>query len=142
MHEIICPHCAKAFKIDEAGYADILKQVRDTEFEQQLNARLELAAQERQRHVVARSLLQAFQSGFCVPRKGGIRGALCKSFEHAACLFVADLVQHFAGPHQPQALAKFHGVLQLLQESLHTPADLRSRLPLQCRTQLRFDEVA
>src|SRR5438309_81472 len=47
MHEIICPHCAKAFKIDEAGYADILKQVRDTEFEQQLNARLELAAQEK-----------------------------------------------------------------------------------------------
>ena len=29
MHEIICPHCNKAFKIDEAGYANILKQVRD-----------------------------------------------------------------------------------------------------------------
>ena len=27
MHEIICPHCSQAFKIDEAGYADILKQV-------------------------------------------------------------------------------------------------------------------
>ena len=36
MHEIICPHCSKAFKIDEAGYADILKQVRDGAFEQQL----------------------------------------------------------------------------------------------------------
>lgn len=47
MHEIICPHCKKAFKIDEAGYADILKQVRDTEFEQQLHERLELAAQEK-----------------------------------------------------------------------------------------------
>lgn len=34
MHEIICPHCRKAFKIDEAGYADIVKQVRDGEFEQ------------------------------------------------------------------------------------------------------------
>ena len=33
MHEIICPHCSKAFKIDEAGYADILKQVRDGECE-------------------------------------------------------------------------------------------------------------
>ena len=39
MHEIICPHCGKAFKIDEAGYANILKQVRDSEFEQQLHAR-------------------------------------------------------------------------------------------------------
>ncbi len=43
MHEIICPHCNKAFKIDEAGYADILKQVRDGAFEQQLHERLELA---------------------------------------------------------------------------------------------------
>jgi len=47
MHEIICPHCGKAFKIDEAGYADILKQVRDSEFEQQLHDRLELAEQEK-----------------------------------------------------------------------------------------------
>ncbi len=43
MHEIICPHCNKAFKIDEAAYADILKQVRDDDFEQQLHERLELA---------------------------------------------------------------------------------------------------
>ena len=47
MHEIICPHCGKAFKIDEAGYADILKQVRDSEFEQQLHERLELAEKEK-----------------------------------------------------------------------------------------------
>jgi hypothetical protein len=47
MHEIICPHCAKAFKIDEAGYADILKQVRNSEFEQQLHERLELAEQDK-----------------------------------------------------------------------------------------------
>lgn len=47
MNEIICPHCRKAFKIDEAGYADILKQVRDSDFEQQLHDRLELAEQEK-----------------------------------------------------------------------------------------------
>ncbi|MDG2273861.1 MAG: DUF2130 domain-containing protein, partial [Halioglobus sp.] len=47
MHEIICPHCKKAFKIDEAGYADILKQVRDGEFEQQLHERLELAEKDK-----------------------------------------------------------------------------------------------
>lgn len=51
MHEIICPHCAKAFKIDEAGYADILKQVRDTDFEKQLHERLELAEQEKRNAV-------------------------------------------------------------------------------------------
>jgi hypothetical protein len=48
MHEIICPHCLKAFKIDEAGYADILKQVRDGDFEQQLHDRLELAERDKQ----------------------------------------------------------------------------------------------
>ena len=51
MHEIICPHCSKAFKIDEAGYADIVKQVRDGEFEQQLHDRLELAEQEKRNAV-------------------------------------------------------------------------------------------
>ncbi|HRI05307.1 MAG TPA: DUF2130 domain-containing protein [Pyrinomonadaceae bacterium] len=43
MNEIICPNCKKAFKIDEAGYADILNQVHNSEFEQQLQERLELA---------------------------------------------------------------------------------------------------
>ncbi len=47
MNEIICPHCGKAFKIDEAGYANILKQVHDSEFEQQLRERLELAEQDK-----------------------------------------------------------------------------------------------
>lgn len=48
MNKITCPHCGKAFEIDEAGYADILKQVRDSEFEQQLHDRLELAEQDKQ----------------------------------------------------------------------------------------------
>lgn len=47
MNEIICPHCGKAFKVDEAGYADILKQVRDSAFEQQLHDRLELAQKDK-----------------------------------------------------------------------------------------------
>lgn len=51
MHEIICPHCNKAFKIDEAGYADILKQVRDSDFEKQLHERLELAEQDKRNAV-------------------------------------------------------------------------------------------
>ena len=51
MHEIICPHCNKAFKIDEAGYADILKQVRDSEFDQQLHERLLLAEEEKKNAV-------------------------------------------------------------------------------------------
>lgn len=51
MHDIICPHCQKAFKVDEAGYADILKQVRNSEFEHELHERLELAEKEKQNAV-------------------------------------------------------------------------------------------
>lgn len=60
MNDIICPHCGKAFKIDEAGYADILKQVRDSDFEHQLHERLELAERDKQTAVeLARAQLTA-----------------------------------------------------------------------------------
>ncbi|MFN7454145.1 MAG: DUF2130 domain-containing protein [Pseudobdellovibrionaceae bacterium] len=48
LHEIICPHCSKAFKVDEAGYESIVKQVRNNEFKQELNDRLEIAEKEKQ----------------------------------------------------------------------------------------------
>lgn len=51
MNEIICPNCQKAFKVDEAGYADILKQVHDKEFEKQLHDRLELAEKDKLKEV-------------------------------------------------------------------------------------------
>ena len=51
MNEIICPHCRKAFKIDESGYADILKQVRDKDFEKQLQDRLDLAEKDKRNAV-------------------------------------------------------------------------------------------
>jgi hypothetical protein len=47
MNEIICPNCKKAFKVDETGYAAILKQVRDHQFEEELNNRLTLAEKEK-----------------------------------------------------------------------------------------------
>jgi hypothetical protein len=47
MNEIICPSCKKAFKVDEAGYADILKQVRDHQFEEELKTRLDLAEKDK-----------------------------------------------------------------------------------------------
>ena len=40
MNEIVCPHCQKAFKVDESGYAEILKQVHDKDFEKQLAERI------------------------------------------------------------------------------------------------------
>jgi hypothetical protein len=40
-NEVKCPHCSKAFKIDQTGYANILQQVRDVEFKNDLNHALE-----------------------------------------------------------------------------------------------------
>jgi hypothetical protein len=51
MNEIICPNCKKAFKVDEAGFADILKQVRDHQFEEEILNRLALAEKEKENAV-------------------------------------------------------------------------------------------
>lgn len=48
MNEIICPHCKKAFKVDEAGFADILKQVRDRQFDEEIRNRLALAEKDKE----------------------------------------------------------------------------------------------
>lgn len=48
MNEIICPNCRKAFKVDEAGFADILKQVRDRQFDDELQKRLKIAENEKE----------------------------------------------------------------------------------------------
>ena len=48
MNEIICPNCKKTFKVDEAGFADILKQVRDHQFEEELQNRLNLAEKDKE----------------------------------------------------------------------------------------------
>lgn len=48
MNEILCPHCKKAFKVDEAGFADILKQVRDHEFERELFERIEMLERDKE----------------------------------------------------------------------------------------------
>jgi hypothetical protein len=52
MHEIKCPHCQKAFTVDEAGYADILNQVRNDQFEKELHDRLN-EAEQRQKTEIA-----------------------------------------------------------------------------------------
>jgi hypothetical protein len=65
MNEIICPNCKKAFKVDEAGYADIVKQVRDHQYEEELQTRLDLAEKEKENAVklAEAKLTQLLQQG-------------------------------------------------------------------------------
>ena len=52
MKDIICPNCNTAFKLDDAGFADILKQVRDEQFTEELNHRLAIAEKEKSNAVM------------------------------------------------------------------------------------------
>ena len=62
MNEIKCPHCGEMFTIDEAGFAAILKQVRDAEFDKEVRRHEQLMASEKQQAVqlaVAEALAKA-----------------------------------------------------------------------------------
>ena len=50
-NEIKCPHCGEAFTVDESGYAAILNQVRDQEFQREVDARVSLAEKSREQEV-------------------------------------------------------------------------------------------
>lgn len=50
-NEIKCPHCGEAFTVDESGYAAILNQVRDQEFQREVDARVSLAEESREQEV-------------------------------------------------------------------------------------------
>jgi hypothetical protein len=69
MHEVVCPHCNKAFKIDEAGYADIVKQIRDREFESALAERLHVAEEAKKSAVALAEAQLAQKLGDEVGRK-------------------------------------------------------------------------
>jgi len=58
MNEIICPKCKAVFKVDEAGFADILKQVRDQRFDEELEERMTIAKREQE------SALKLVESNF------------------------------------------------------------------------------
>ncbi len=48
MQEIKCPRCSEVFQVDEAGYAAIVKQVRDSEFHKEMDARTEQLVKEKE----------------------------------------------------------------------------------------------
>ena len=51
MNEIKCPECGSTISIDEDNYSNIIKQVRDQEFEGEMDKRIELLEKDKQKCV-------------------------------------------------------------------------------------------
>ena len=51
MNEIKCPHCGTVFQVDESGFAGIVKQVRDAEFNREIERREKLFVEQREQAV-------------------------------------------------------------------------------------------
>lgn len=51
MNEIKCPECGTVFQVDESGFADIVKQVRDGEFTREIQRQVELLQADKERAV-------------------------------------------------------------------------------------------
>ena len=52
MKKIICPNCDTAFKIDESGFAEILKQVRDHQFDEEVRKIEKMAEKEKENAIM------------------------------------------------------------------------------------------
>ena len=75
MKDIICPKCSTTFKVDEASIADIAKQVRDDQFDQELNVRMALLEKEKESALklveatVKNSMQENISKNFRLPKK-------------------------------------------------------------------------
>ena len=56
MEQVVCPHCDQVFEMDAAGYADIVKQIKDVEFETEIHERLQ---SEHEKHLLAITVAEA-----------------------------------------------------------------------------------
>ena len=61
MNKLTCPNCKTPFEVDEQGYSSLIKQVRDEQFEKELD-RVELAANKAKEAAVEKALLAAQQN--------------------------------------------------------------------------------
>ena len=97
MPEIKCPHCGKIFQVDQSGYADIVSQVRNAEFQKELHTRLVQLEREKQNELqLAKAQAQTQQ-------------------ERAAASFgqeISDLKARLAVAEQEKALAVSQAVAQ------------------------------
>jgi len=118
MQEIICPHCKKAFKIDESGFADIVKQIRDHQFEEEIQNRLQIAEREKE------SAVQLVEANL----RGKLQEYISKKDQEVAQL------KSNAAAELAQKLAEKESKIAEMQASINT-ADLQKDLSVQTAVQ-------
>ena len=62
-NEVVCPNCKTAFTIDESKFEDIVKQIRDGEFEAELMRRLDEAERAKQTEIELAEAIAAHADG-------------------------------------------------------------------------------
>ena len=112
MKDIKCPKCGEVFKVDEAGYADIAKQVRDQEFALALQEKLDQAERDKQS---ALQLAQATKDGEIRDLQNALKSKDLES-ELAVTKAVADVV------------SKKDAELKLMEEEIEKYKDFKLKL--------------
>ncbi len=83
MNDITCPSCEKSFKLDEAGYADIVNQIRDREFEAELRDRQQLFENEKKTAIELAELKISSEKHQIITRLNASLDQADKSKQHA-----------------------------------------------------------
>uniref|UniRef100_UPI0028DB2F7A DUF2130 domain-containing protein n=1 Tax=Slackia exigua TaxID=84109 RepID=UPI0028DB2F7A len=84
MSEIKCPECGTVFTVDESDYLSIVRQVRDAEFAQEIDARLALERDAHEQQRLAREAASALELQKAVQEKDAQIAALTARIEGLA----------------------------------------------------------
>ncbi|WP_375406157.1 DUF2130 domain-containing protein [uncultured Amnibacterium sp.] len=118
-----CPHCGTPFTVDESEYADIVRQVRTTEFESELHARLAEAERTKQAEIALVEAKLAQQSQLTAAEKDAEIERLKVELENADT--VTELAGAKAAQQSQKAVAEKESQIQNLRAELEKAATLQ-----------------
>ncbi len=125
MQEIKCPNCGQVFQVDESGYAQILQQVRDKEFEKELARReQELARQKEDDLTIARMKQEKAYAEEMAQIKGALSG---KNLEIEQLKSLLALQQKESALKESNLLEKHRDELRLREEEIERLKEFKAR---------------
>ena len=122
MNEIKCPHCGQVFTVDESGYAALLNQVRDHEFQRELNERISLAEKNREQDMALAVAKAEEELRAQIAQRDSQLAAQTEQFRAEA----KDL--QLAAQNEKAELEKQLGALKAQLQSLASEADTARKL--------------